>query len=1060
MKTQNFGRGEAWWDYSPTPSLPYYFWTPSALVVALKNYKENRENGSLKDNPRNAFPSSGLEGCESFSKEFAWEGDEKRDYPNPTQDSKGKNERYWFIVKHKQSGQRIEGFYQEPDYKKGFPDARLNYWYRVVFTDTENPAIRAWMTEKDLNYLDRIQKEGSALYQQAITAHPDIHQKQLARQRERGIVIDDEQKKRTVSVASKKQGKEEKDRNYQSRLAQEERATAERQRQGKEQQQMPLPLRPTELANVAQSSVDSRKDLHIKTKTWGAVPFSGSGYPSPFCMILELSITLSSLGFHSRDYVLFCRALKNYRNNRENGNHFDNPRNPFPSAGFDLLHIAASGVKRRNASKWPESCAGQDRYWWEIKLTNGEIIKDFYLTKDEERGCWVEGNERNDACFWFIIHHKYDTTIKGFSIEPDYDKGYPDSDEKYWWRIKYTECGAIKAWMEEKDRNYLARLKREEKARNEKKENARQVSQVRQSSRSPSDFSRLPSAAASSLFSSLTPVNQEGRPIALPPIPAGQGAPVPLNRLQAAQQAAAKIQAADVRVTPPGLENKPLSQSRGKAYLAESFGQASEFVLRHDAITLDKHPDGRDVVLGRGSFGEVYRGRWHGIQVAVKKLLLVKLTHALADEFKHECTVMFKLRHPNILELYGIVVDPERCMVMEFMAKGSLSDVLHSDEPLSWAMLYQFGLGAAQGLLYLHEKKIVHRDLKSLNVLLDKDYQVKLADFGLSCIKTSSSQSLHKAGTTQWIAPELLLDATASFTEACDVYSLAMVLWELMSRQVPYRNLASPALVPIHVGYQGQRETIPAQAPLVMQAVTEAGWKQQPEDRPTAAQLCDELRSQPVTDTTPIPSPHVKRARVADEGGPSDSRGYVAQTKSSERSAGPLLMPVSSGRYVEGSHMEQRPQKSLPTSPSGDKGNVPLSPQQQLGQSDYLPGSYADGASSGNRLVGDRPASGHSSSSSSSSALFKPAATPLPPLPEDEDVIEAVATHNYLAPDVSQLSLIKGAKLTVIEQQSSGWWLCELNGKRGLAPSNRLQLIEPVLEEGSGYQAGFSGGHG
>lgn len=298
---------------------------------------------------------------------------------------------------------------------------------------------------------------------------------------------------------------------------------------------------------------------------------------------------------------------------------------------------------------------------------------------------------------------------------------------------------------------------------------------------------------------------------------------------------------------------------QGGAQAATPQHQPSEFVFPHNSIILDRASDGGDVVLGRGGFGTVYRGHWHQIRVAVKKLLLRNLDQELRQNFESECRVMFRLRHPNVLMLYGIIVDPEHCMIMEFMAQGSLYDVLHSSRPLSWAMRYQVGLDATQGLVYLHNQRILHRDLKSMNILLDESNKAKLADFGLSRIKASSSQSqeLHgAAGTLSWMAPELLINTTARFTEACDIYSLAMVLWELMSRQTPYVNLPNPALVLAHVGLYQNRETVPPEAPGILRTATTESWRQQPERRPTATRLCEILNTQPVTDTTPIPSPH------------------------------------------------------------------------------------------------------------------------------------------------------------------------------------------------------------
>jgi serine/threonine protein kinase len=270
--------------------------------------------------------------------------------------------------------------------------------------------------------------------------------------------------------------------------------------------------------------------------------------------------------------------------------------------------------------------------------------------------------------------------------------------------------------------------------------------------------------------------------------------------------------------------------------------------------------------LGRGGFGIVNSGVWQGVEVAVKRLLEKRLNDALQAEFRHETAMMAKLRHPNVISLYGIVLNPECAMVIEYMARGSLYDVLHSEEALSWRIRYQIGVDATKGLVYLHSKRILHRDLKSLNVLLDKDYKAKLSDFGLSRIKshtTSQSLEIGRGGTIPWMAPELVMDTeSAKYTPECDVYSLGIVYWELIAREVPYMNLANPALIPIHVGFHGKRERIPLDTPEPLRKVTEDCWLQEPKARPTAKEALDYLTAHEVMDNRPVSSPHVKDKTV------------------------------------------------------------------------------------------------------------------------------------------------------------------------------------------------------
>ncbi len=871
----------------------------SVLVQgALKNYRENRENGAEQDNPKRPFPSAEFyalnikkSSLQSYSKwpdkqgrrwwkltlddggknkDFYWAKDDVRGYPD-----KNDKDRYWFIVHYAPTGTKMEGFALEPDRAKGFPDTKKRYWHRVVFTDTENPAIRAWMAEKDLNYLDRIQKENPALYNQEIADlkrqnDPNsILPQHEARQRERGVVIGGEPKKQAVSVASKKEGKEKKEK-----------------RKKKEE------------------SVKKKSSRRRHLETESALP-------------------------------------------------------DVPKGKVKVIHAYLSP---------PDSD--------HLSLSVGNVLD----LRNDEGNWWQCCNERG-------------------------------------------EVGLVPS-------NHVVK-----------------VSEV------VSPMATLP----------------------LAPVVAGESPfPPPVNRLQLAQQAAAKLQVSSPSwsdsgsASPSPLHSGPEEETpprKGSTIgVLDNRGTGQvDMLLNHADLIFGKR-------LGEGGFGEVCRGDWLGTDVAIKKLLQRKLTAKLEQEFRHEAGVMVQLRHPNVLTLYGIVLVPEACMVLEFMAKGSLYDVLHSQTPMSWQMRYQIGLDAAKGLVYLHGKHILHRDLKSLNVLLDKDYQAKLADFGLSKIKVSSSQTHNAgiAGTTQWIAPELFSEDKPRYTPACDVYSYAMVLWELMSRQVPFHEIGNRSLIPVRV-MQGKREAIPPNSPESLKVLLVGCWAQQPEGRPKMKAVVSELKAHPVTDNTPIPSPHSHTVSSASS---SSSMWYddsmeqssdVARSKTpGQVSPGVSPPPVSTGWFDSATPAPMlspsvTPKTGQPkreqTHDSGwwmqsgtgsaegqrggasrggqvDSGYVGISVSSSSGSNLAIPESR----SSMTMFKSSEPRGGVSSASASGSA---------PQLGDDKVVYKAVAKGDYKARDARQLSFMKGDKLTVIEKQPSGWWVCELNGKQGLTPGSWLQMVEP-----------------
>jgi len=247
--------------------------------------------------------------------------------------------------------------------------------------------------------------------------------------------------------------------------------------------------------------------------------------------------------------------------------------------------------------------------------------------------------------------------------------------------------------------------------------------------------------------------------------------------------------------------------------------------------------------IGGGGFGDVYRGTWNFAPVAVKVLHQQHLSPDVQSEFQREASLMVGLRHPNIIQLYGVCLEPGHYgMVMELMPKGSLFDVLHNaDERLDWKIRWEIGMDVGQGLSVLHAQGILHRDLKSLNVLLDGNLRAKLTDFGLSRVKTESAASTkhQAAGTVRWMAPELF-KRTAKYTEGSDIYSYGMILWELASRKTPYEDAANEAVV-IQWIQNGETEIIPTDCPEVFGAVTKSCWAMEPTSRPKAAEVVTRL---------------------------------------------------------------------------------------------------------------------------------------------------------------------------------------------------------------------------
>ncbi|ONK60486.1 uncharacterized protein A4U43_C08F18990 [Asparagus officinalis] len=249
--------------------------------------------------------------------------------------------------------------------------------------------------------------------------------------------------------------------------------------------------------------------------------------------------------------------------------------------------------------------------------------------------------------------------------------------------------------------------------------------------------------------------------------------------------------------------------------------------------------------IGLGSYGEVYQADWNGTEVAVKKFLDQDFYGDALDEFRSEVRIMRRLRHPNVVLFLGAVTRPPNLsIVSEFLPRGSLYRILHRPHSqIDEKRRIKMALDVAKGMNCLHTSTptIVHRDLKSPNLLVDKNWTVKVCDFGLSRLKHSTFlSSKSTAGTPEWMAPEVLRNEQSN--EKCDVYSFGVILWELATLRKPWHGM-NPMQVVGAVGFQDRRLDIPKEVdPLVARIILEC-WQTEPSLRPSFAQLMTALKS-------------------------------------------------------------------------------------------------------------------------------------------------------------------------------------------------------------------------
>ena len=308
--------------------------------------------------------------------------------------------------------------------------------------------------------------------------------------------------------------------------------------------------------------------------------------------------------------------------------------------------------------------------------------------------------------------------------------------------------------------------------------------------------------------------------------------------------------------------------ARNKSSNGTSRGPLAAWELRFDDIKMD-YP------IGEGSWGRVYKANWNGTQVAVKILMdadgnlsadngetrstLLQANSPVMGRLKQEASLIKELHHPSIVQFLGITISPAS-VVTEFCERGSLAGVLQTAlndsnraKELTWSNRMGLAAGCVRGMLYLHTRNppIIHRDLKSPNLLVTAAWACKVSDFNLSKLlqETQRSTSM-QAMNPRWLAPEILKGEPA--TLEADVFAFGIVLWELMTWQLPWGQENPWAIV--NAVTEGQRLAVPPMYELP--GPRSAGWRglsryielmqrcweHSPADRPTFFEIMANLK--------------------------------------------------------------------------------------------------------------------------------------------------------------------------------------------------------------------------
>ncbi|KAE9610067.1 putative dual-specificity kinase TKL-Pl-4 family [Lupinus albus] len=272
-------------------------------------------------------------------------------------------------------------------------------------------------------------------------------------------------------------------------------------------------------------------------------------------------------------------------------------------------------------------------------------------------------------------------------------------------------------------------------------------------------------------------------------------------------------------------------------------------------------------VIARGTFGTVHRGIYDTQDVAVKLLdwgeegqRTEAEVASLRAAFIQEVVVWHKLDHPNVTKFIGATMGSAElqiqtdngligmpsnvcCVVVEYLPGGTLKTFLikNRKRKLAFKVVIQLAVDLARGLSYLHSQKIVHRDVKTENMLLDKSRTVKIADFGVARVEASNPNDMTgETGTLGYMAPEVLNGNP--YNRKCDVYSFGICLWETYCCDMPYPDLSFSEITSAVVR-QNLRPEIPRCCPSSLANVMKKCWDASPDKRPEMDEVVSMLEA-------------------------------------------------------------------------------------------------------------------------------------------------------------------------------------------------------------------------
>jgi len=282
--------------------------------------------------------------------------------------------------------------------------------------------------------------------------------------------------------------------------------------------------------------------------------------------------------------------------------------------------------------------------------------------------------------------------------------------------------------------------------------------------------------------------------------------------------------------------------------------------------------------IGKGNFGKVYKGTYLGTDVAIKQLYYVE-DDDMQKYIEREMATLKGLRHPNIVQLLGLCKDPSGIyIVTEFIPGGDLRSKLKNENmQLSWLLRVKIAIDVAYAMNYLHSKNMIHRDLKSQNLLVCEDWKIKVCDFGFARKAEAKADYLTMCGTDEWMAPEVGLGE--KYDTRADVFSYGMVLCELVTRRKPPKRAPGRAYA---FDVKELKSRAPQDTPQEMMDLIISCAQFYPEKRPTFKEILRVLKmlqvkfkksEKPMVNSAPgnVVDEYISESSSDDEGSSRDS---------------------------------------------------------------------------------------------------------------------------------------------------------------------------------------------